>query len=303
MLRETESKKLYINLFNVVVNQDTSKYKYAAIPNAVTEIKTGLPKDKEIVPVVYITNDAMKATDSAGIPILAQKLCHKVERMMAHYGADSVRELQIDCDWTRSTRDRYFYLLSCIKKSTYIPILSATIRLYQYKYYKKAGVPPVDRGVLMFYHMNAVREIESKELILDVEEGKKYLIAEKYPLPLDYALPVFSEMMVYRWPGVAFYSPATFRRLMADTVLKKVDTSVNQYTVTRLYDISEGDRLYPEEHIKMETAKIEDLEKAADLLSAQANSDTFSIIFFHLDRNANSTYTSHEIKDLISRFD
>lgn len=221
MLHETGCKKLYVNFFDVIPNGDTAKFKYPAVPGAHTEGLSELPKDMEIIPVIYVTNEAILKMDSAEIPLMAEKISRKLSRFVKWGGIDSIRELQIDCDWTHRSRDRYFYLLKEIKRISQVPVLSATIRLYQYKYFKKTGVPPVDKGVLMFYHMNAVRDYDSKELILDVEEGKKYLTSAVYPLQLDYALPLFSEMLVptYRWDmgyisdrGAKFYSPKTDRK-------------------------------------------------------------------------------------------
>jgi hypothetical protein len=303
MLRETGCKKLYVNFFDVVKNEDTTTFKYPAIPGSQTSNLDLLPKNIEIVPVVYITNDAVKNMDSSNIPYIAEKFWKKMNRLIVWSEIAPVKEIQIDCDWTKNSRAKYFYLLSQIKEKSKIPVLSATIRLYQYKYFKKTGVPPVDKGVLMFYHMNAVQIGSTKDLILDVEEGKKYMIKEKYPLPLDFALPLFSEMMIWNYWECKFYSPATFKRLMADSALQKVDTAANWYRVRKQVDLGKNELIWGYETIKMEEAKIDDLRKAADLLSDHANSDSFNVIFFHLDKVANSSYTSHEVKDLVSRFD
>ena len=313
LLKGTNCQKLYVNFFDVVANGDTA-FKYPAVPGSQTKHLKDLPKNTEIVPVIYLTNDAIKEMDSSNIPLMAEKICGKVDRFFRWNKLSPPRELQLDCDWSHSTRDKYFYLLTEIKRITHNPIISATIRLYQYKYFSKAGVPPVDRGVLMFYHMNAVRDVDSKELILDVAEGKKYLTHDKYPLPLDFALPIFSELMIkssYFVPtgkgsearGIAFYPPSVFKKLMQDTVLLKIDTAENLYKTRKDAHIGELYIWGGGEVVKMETARIEDLRNAADLLSDHANSDTFSIIFFHLDHDANSTYTIDEIKDIIRRFD
>ena len=313
LLDSTHCRKLYVNFFDVIPNDDTA-LKYPAVPGSQTQGLGRLPQNAEIVPVVFITNESMKKMDSATIPLMAEKICSKINRYVKWYKLKPIREMQFDCDWTHSTRDRYFYLLTEIKRRSGVPTISATIRLYQYKYFTRAGVPPVDRGVLMFYHMNAMQDVASKELILDVDEGKKYLTHDKYPLPLDFALPVFSAMMTTQSTfvsvgggrmerSIGFYPPSVFKRLMADTVLKKVDTAENLYKTVK--DGRVGD-LYlwgGGELVKMETVKIGELRRAADLLSAHANTDTFSVIFFHLDHDVNSIYTTDEIKDIISRFD
>ena len=64
----------------------------------------------------------------------------------------SCQEIQIDCDWTKSTKDKYFYLLKKIKELSKKEI-SCTLRLYPYKYPEIMGVPPVDKAMLMCYNL------------------------------------------------------------------------------------------------------------------------------------------------------
>ena len=65
------------------------------------------------------------------------------------------KEIQLDCDWNSSTQKKYFNLIEEMKLyPTWENIVwSATIRLHQLKYPKQTGVPPVNKGVLMFYNM------------------------------------------------------------------------------------------------------------------------------------------------------
>jgi len=100
------------------------------------------------------------------------------------------RELQVDCDWTDTTKGAYFELLRQLKGPV---ALSATIRLHQIKYRERTGVPPVERGMLMFYNMGKFSADPEARAIFDVDAAQRYLarIAD-YPLPLDAALPIWS---------------------------------------------------------------------------------------------------------------
>ena len=57
------------------------------------------------------------------------------------------KEVQFDCDWTESTRVQYFAFLRESRKLFSGWRVSSTVRLYQYKYPEKAGVPPIERGM------------------------------------------------------------------------------------------------------------------------------------------------------------
>jgi hypothetical protein len=70
---------------------------------------------------------------------------------------------------------------------------SATIRLHQIKYRERTGVPPVARGMLMFYNMGALDAAAGGSSIFDAGRAAPYLARiPEYPLPLDAALPLFS---------------------------------------------------------------------------------------------------------------
>src|SRR6185295_19004173 len=109
-------------------------------------------------------------------------------------------EIQIECDWNASTRESYFLLLRTIRAQLHAgKILSGTIRLHQIKYRAQTGVPPLDRGVLMFYGMGDPASPGEKNSILDLDTARKYTAYLKnYPLFLDAALPV------YQW-GILFH--------------------------------------------------------------------------------------------------
>ncbi|MGP2658125.1 hypothetical protein ACOJTA_13915 [Malaciobacter sp. WC5094] len=143
---------------------------------------------KNFIPTVYITNEAMKNIDS-------KKISKLILEQTKTY---DFSELQIDCDWSLLSKANYFDLLKELKTKSNKK-LSATIRLHQIKYYAKTGVPPVDYGVLMYYNMSNITDINTKNSILDNSIAKKYHYNfDEYPLKLKLALPLYNQAIRFR---------------------------------------------------------------------------------------------------------
>ena len=152
-------------------------------------LKTNIKETpKNFIPVIYITNETMKNVDYS----LVSKA---ILETLKNYKFD---EIQIDCDWSLSTRSNYFKLLEDLKEKLNKKI-SATIRLHQIKYYTKTGIPPVDYGVLIYYNMSNIGDFDTKNSILDNEIAKKYHYNfDVYPLKLKLALPLYSQAIQFR---------------------------------------------------------------------------------------------------------
>jgi hypothetical protein len=108
--------------------------------------------------------------------------------------------VQLDCDWTISTRVVYFHFLAALRARLPQGVaLSATLRLHQYRYPDRTGIPPVDRVMLMFYNMGQLDDPDEPNSILNLAAAQPYLDgAPPYPVPLDVALPVFRWGVLYR---------------------------------------------------------------------------------------------------------
>jgi len=156
-------------------------------------------KDTEISGLVFITNRTLLNSSDNDISTLATNIFAKTESLLKEAGI-VIRDLQIDCDWNNSTREKYFTLLKSIqeKLNTKSISLSVTIRLHQIKFREITGVPPADRGILMFYNMDDPGKWETKNSILDINTAKKYVERlNEYPLPLDVALPLYSQTVIF----------------------------------------------------------------------------------------------------------
>ncbi|WP_198304827.1 hypothetical protein [Arcobacter vandammei] len=175
---DDQNEKLYIKILDI---------KYA---NKLEIIETNFIKNppKDFIPVIFITNKTLQNVD---YKILSNEILKYTNKF-------NFSEIQIDCDWSESSKSNYFLFLEELKKELN-KTLSATIRLHQIKYFKKTGVPPVDYGVLMYYNMSNLADFETKNYILDNTEAKKYHYNfENYPLKLKLALPLYSQAVQFR---------------------------------------------------------------------------------------------------------
>lgn len=156
------------------------------------------PPPHPFVPVIYLENQVF---DHIPPPLLAQRLGDELRVLQRKYGFD-YHEIQLDCDWTMGTRKHYFALIHELKKQ--FPVkFSATIRLHQIADFDHTGVPPVDRGVLMYYNMSDFSDPETKNAILDSGVARTYTRNfDRYPLGLDIALPLYSQATLIRFGSV-----------------------------------------------------------------------------------------------------
>lgn len=180
--------RMYVRYFDVVAGEDGSP-----VPNATLRFGTGVPQGVEVVPAVYIVNECM-AADTAG---LAGLILKRILQMNATNDIGGVKEIQIDCDWTRRTRQRYFGFLRTLRAMAAERgvKVSATIRLHQLS----EGAPPVDRGVLMMYNTGDFTDISCQKPILDTRDAAPYLRhLAGYGLKLAAAYPIYSWRILFR---------------------------------------------------------------------------------------------------------
>lgn len=180
--------RMYVRYFDVVAGEDGSP-----VPNATLRFRTGVPRGMEIVPTVYIVNDCMAADTTD----LARLTLRRIMQMNATNDVGKVKEIQIDCDWTRRTRQRYFSFLRTLRRLAAAEGIevTATIRLHQLA----EGAPPVDRGVLMMYNTGDFTDISCGKPILDMRDAAPYLRhLAGYGLKLAAAYPIYSWRILFR---------------------------------------------------------------------------------------------------------
>lgn len=266
--------KLYIKVLEVKYSNKIELIKTRFITNP----------NKNFVPVVYITNEAMK---NLSFKDISKSIVQTLKNINIKY-----QEVQIDCDWSDLTKVNYFKLLEDLKSK--LPLkLSATIRLHQIKYYKRTGVPPVDYGLLMYYNMSTITKLETKNSILDNTIAKKYHYNfETYPLKLKLALPLYSQAI---W----------FRKTQALEILEGVnekDFSTNfEMIKPNIYkclksDYFKGRYIYKNDIFRFEDSKEEDIKTALkDFFSISSNN--FDEIIFYTIKYKNKYDLDKLIKD------
>jgi len=296
-LKENEIKKIYLRVFDIDRNPVSKQ------PEPVGDVRiiTSNLKDIEIIPAVFITNLTIKELPDSLIQQLASNIVKKVKSKEAVFKNTSFSEIQIDCDWTENTSDKYFRLLKDIRKIWDGKILSATIRLHQVKYYKKTGIPPVDKGMLMFYNIGRVENLQTINSIYEKGFAEQYMYNfDKYPLPLDVVLPAFS------W-GVVFRNKRFFTLLNEPQIdffsqpekLKKITD--NQYIC--LDDINyNGVNLRKNDLIRLEIIDPAVTKSAAMLAAKNIKYNTITTALYHLNNGMIRRYESKEINSIINCF-
>jgi hypothetical protein len=317
-LKQHSVQKLYFHLIDVdwsevlgaipVVSNEVSRLNY--------EMRTFDSFPVQIVPVVFITNKTFQRIDSFDIPLLAKRL---VRRCLASYdqtdkyyeqkrpwefseGALAPKEIQFDCDWTRETAGKYFSFLREVKyllPSDSIKI-SATIRLHQFKYFKKTGVPPVSRGMLMMYNISDPKEYGESNSIFETAKVREYFTGNKYPLPVDIVLPAWSWCIVYR--NQKFYqieNELDEKDLQAASFLRSKGHHIYSVTTDTVYhDLF----LRPGDEIKAEGVDQRSLGEAAALAKKAMNTDSFTISFFELSEREFKNYKDETIDKIYNSF-
>ena len=284
------AQKLYVKMFDVTWDAAAKK----AIPVAILDKRAPFPDSIEIVPVVFIMNEIWQKEDTL---LMAQRVCKLLEQLCRES-----KEVQLDCDWTRNSKETYFAFLRNIRQQAFMKgkQLSVTIRMHQVKYTRSNGIPPADKGLLMCYNMGDLRKWGDHNSILNMEELKAYTGDDHirhYPLSLDLALPLFEWSVLFRnkqYAGLLRNIESTqlenttlFTRNGKQLYTSMQDTTLNGYMIRR------GDV------IRFETCSPDLLKKAARYLSRQRQNYNPAIIFYHLD----SKYDQHELETIYNIFE
>jgi hypothetical protein len=187
MLQQTAHNTLYLRFFDVSWNDQY----HNAFPNAMVNFSQSTA-GLQISPVIFITNKTFEKIRPEAVDSLAMH-CNVLVNHIAQEQKINYKNIQIDCDWTLSTREKYFAFLKSFKQINQ-HFLEATIRLHQVKYKESTGIPPVDKGILMFYNMGKVNaSLSQPNSIYNGADAQKYIAyISHYPLQLDVALALFS---------------------------------------------------------------------------------------------------------------
>ena len=279
---------IYLRLFDVSWNKNTQ----APIPISKIIINDQVLFEKyNMIPTIFITDECIFYLKKSQIKQLAENM---IQQIHISFAEKNISQLQIDCDWTKNSKDNYFQLLKAIKELAPTTILSATIRLHQIKFSATTGVPPVDRGMLMCYNMGNLRSTTTKNSILDVMETEKYLgNLSNYPLQLDIALPLFSWAVLFRddkFKGLMQNNLEDYHNFLLNDGSKiasvKKDTVIN------------GISFFKNDKIRFEESEPTGILKLARMVRKKLKTDSIALSFYHLDSITLIKYNTYELENI-----
>lgn len=293
LIDRLDVKKIYAKFFDI----DWDEGRQNAIPHATIKINPMRLSGLQIIPTIFITNRTLKNSSPDQLELLANKLIHKIQKLAQKNNLEEISEIQIDCDWTLQTKEKYFALIRAIKKqfTKDTPVLSATIRLHQIRYFQRTGVPPVDYGVLMFYNMGDLEDWEETNSILNLEKAEPYLEgAKKYPLPLDVALPIFSWGVLFR-NGEMIKLINNLRSFDLKDTTRFLKIGPERFKVIKSTYIK-GYYLYTGDLIRTEYIEPHNLVQASMLMQQSMDNAERTILFYHLDTSTIKYFTYEKLE-------
>lgn len=267
-MQDHEIGRLYIRFFDIAAEYDNVNQRMEAVPIATTSFDGGIPYGVEVIPVTYITLDGLRQMTGRE-SYYASIIVERMLAMASYNELGEIREIQLDCDWTESTRNTFFELCEYIMEECHQRDmkLSVTVRLHQIN----QAAPSADRGVLMLYNTGNLRNPQTENSILNLSDVEPYLKRCNYPLPLDYAYPT------YGW-GVVFNN-GRFSHLVTD-----------YESVT----LGEG------ETMRVERTSVDEILSVKARVERAFGKPYQSNIIYHLDSRQLNNYTDDEINEIFA---
>jgi hypothetical protein len=288
-LKINQVKKIYLKFFDISWDKNFHKLQI----DAPVRFSEKLSDSSQIVPVVFITNQSFINLPESEIDTLARSVFDNIVRLSKL----PFQEIQIDCDWTLSTKQKYFRFLKTIKNDKIH--LSATIRLHQIKFFEKTGIPPVDRGMLMCYNMSDWQKPETRNSIYSLRVLNQYIQRlEDYPLPLDVVMPIFHWTVVFRNQRFHYF----INNLSSDSLIKnpifmqmpEIERfMVKKDTIFGNFSIREGDVF------RCEKSPFEEVFEGSEIILDKISNQKLTFALYHLDTETLSLYSDEQISKLL----
>ncbi|MBD2754330.1 hypothetical protein [Spirosoma validum] len=290
-LKSLTINKLYLHVFDVDWDEKTRQ----PVPKAL--IRFGQKPVGNVVPVVFITNRTLANLSPAALPDLSTHIAQAILRI-SRQNAISFREVQVDCDWSMATRDRYFRLLTLLKNKLRLP-LSATIRLHQIKYTDQTGIPPVARGMLMLYNVADWKRIGTRNSIYDADVANQYIsFVSTYPLPLDLVLPLFRWTVVYRNNRFLTFLNNVDRKTLVNATFLLAQADSARFMASR-DTVAFGFSIRRNDLFRAESVSAETLLHEKKRLLEQISNKQLTFALYHLDSTVLSIYSRETIHALL----
>ncbi|KUJ59874.1 hypothetical protein AR687_21240 [Flavobacteriaceae bacterium CRH] len=335
LIKDLNVKHLYVRFFDV----DWNPYAKEPLPVATIHDISLNESNPEITPSIFITNEVVLKANTKQLDSLATRIAQRIQVIgtkMNEVKADKIaneivypkdyyknenfkrlnydsiksielaklkvnfKEILIDCDWTEKSKKNYFYLLEQMKQEFPTIQVSATIRLWQYKYAEKAGTPPVDKGLLMCYNLSKPDDLKTKNSIATSEDLAQYITHDKYKLKLDIALPLYSWAVVFR--GNKFRGILSDYDQLRNDSIKLKKTSDTKYVLQD--DILVGQTyLRNGDEIRIEKISEEELKIMISIVKSKIKIDNQTkVTFFSFDKKYINDYGTQNISNYYESF-
>lgn len=295
-LKDNDIKRIYLRVFDVDCGMDYNGIN-KPIPIGSITFKDSVPTGIDVVPVVFITKDALQHAYNNGVYDkrldLARLIFERIKAMAKGNGIKAFHEVQLDFDWAQSNRADFFdfckQMKSCLEEGVK---LSCTLRLHQLR----GEMPPVDRATLMLYNTGSLYNPQTKNSILDAGDVKPYLKGKiACRLPLTVAYPTYS------W-GILMRGDKLVRILhhsdFSDSALYQ-HVGEGKYRVLQDHEL-DGQQLLKGDVIRIENSKIETILQVKELiLDHLAQKPRFNIVY-HLDSANLQKYKEEDIRNIFN---
>jgi hypothetical protein len=292
-LAQARVKRLFVRFFDV----DLDPGRGVPVPVSELACRGELPAGIRVVPVVFLAERVFRsACDPAR---LAGQVAAKIEHVAARCRLEQAEEIQFDCDWTVSSRGRFFAFLEALRRRCAPGIvLSVTLRLHQVKFREREGVPPVDRATLMLYNMGQVELPAPGNSIIDAGVFRAYADGlAAYPLPFDIALPIYRWGLVYRLDRLALI----VNDLGQEDVVAAGDAfnalGKSRFLCQRGIHLG-GAAIYPGDLLRLEAAEFPVVRECLRLARQSLKGKAAGLVFYHLDAGSLARFGQGRILEL-----
>ncbi len=287
-LERNEVRTIYMHYFDVDLDEREGK----VYPEFVLKEVDRAYQNHRIVPVVFLTERALKNSESVGR--LSERIRELVNEIHRHHFDTIPERVQLDCDWTRSTRGKYFDLLKGLGESYEIEV---TLRLHQVKYRERTGVPPAERATLMLYNVGELEEF-GRNSILDPSIVDPYLSeGTTYPLELDLALPLFGQTIIKDRSGNVRLINEDLGEELEATPSHFEREGEGRYKVLK-DTLFKGFYLYEGYRLKPERVEKEDILRSYRMVE-KSGLKTERLIFYHLEGSLLQKKSPHSIVEAL----
>lgn len=298
-LKEINAQSIYVRIMDI----DFDPSGVQAVPISPITFTQPVPKEQQVIPVVFVNQRIFTEMDSLQIRALANKIVPFIVAKIKQAGKENFKELQLDCDWTKTSRDKFFYLLNYLQQLPALKdiLVSSTLRLHQVKNIVTSGVPPVRKVMLMCYNMGNLRQFGPQNSIINQKDLKTYLSGtlHKYPIEMDIALPLFQWFVVFRNNNYIGISKHISEEEIKDASLFTHNPNTNLYILTK--DLPKAN-LKKDDIIRFESVNQEDLLQTAKFLKGELKGKEHRIIFYHLDQATLANHSNAELQKIIADF-